>query len=215
MVNTVNITEDLRHGKHDNPGYVTKSRSSRRGGRRMFLPLLLMCLLAAAGRGTSVALMQPAAVTLARADAQQSFDKLKTLEGTWEGHVTTVPKMAQIEGHAVQVTLRVTSRGNALMHEMRISGIPDDPITMFYVEDGRFLLTHYCDAGNRPRMEGVVSPDGKTLKFNFLDVAGGMEKGHMHDTMFTLIDADHHVEDWNYMFGNQSVRAHHDLRRVK
>jgi hypothetical protein len=181
----------------------------------MFLPLLLMCLLAAAGRGTSVAFMQSAAVSLARADAQQSFDKLKTLEGTWEGHVTTVPKMAQIEGHAVQVTLRVTSRGNALMHEMRISGIPDDPITMFYVEDGRFLLTHYCDAGNRPRMEGVVSPDGKTLKFNFLDVAGGMEKGHMHDTMFTLIDADHHIEDWNYMFGNQSVRAHHDLRRVK
>jgi hypothetical protein len=157
----------------------------------------------------------PPAVALARADAQKSFDKLKTLEGSWEGHVTTVPKMAAIEGHAVQVSLRVTSRGNALMHEMRISGIPDNPITMFYVEDGRFLLTHYCDAGNRPRMEGMVSPDGKTLKFDFLDVAGGTEKGHMHDTKFTVIDANHHTEDWTYMFGDQSVRAHHDLRRVK
>lgn len=216
MVNTVNSTEDLGHGKRDDLGYGPKRRPSKRGGRRMrtLLPLLLICLLAAAGRGTSVTLMPPA-VALARADAQKSFDKLKTLEGSWEGHVTTVPKMAAIEGHAVQVSLRVTSRGNALMHEMRISGIPDNPITMFYVEDGRFLLTHYCDAGNRPRMEGMVSPDGKTLKFDFLDVAGGTEKGHMHDTKFTVIDANHHTEDWTYMFGDQSVRAHHDLRRVK
>ena len=87
---------------------------------------------------------------------------------------------------------------------------------MFYLDSDRLLLTHYCDAGNRPRMEGKLSADGKTLEFDLLDVASGMQKGHMHHSVFTLIDADHHTEDWTYMLpGDQSVRAHSDLTRVK
>ena len=33
-------------------------------------------------------------VAFAQSDAQKSFDKLKTLAGSWEGHVTTVPPQA-------------------------------------------------------------------------------------------------------------------------
>ena len=53
----------------------------------------------------------------AQSDAQKSFDKLKTLSGSWEGHVTTVPRQAEIEGKLMQVSLRVTSMGNAIVHE--------------------------------------------------------------------------------------------------
>src|SRR5438093_7546470 len=66
----------------------------------------------------------------APSDAQKSFDKLKTLAGSWEGQVTTVPQEAEIEGKLMQVSLRATSMGNALMHEMTGAGRPDDPITM-------------------------------------------------------------------------------------
>ena len=34
-----------------------------------------------------------AAPTATQSDAQKSFDKIKSLAGTWEGAVTTVPKM--------------------------------------------------------------------------------------------------------------------------
>ena len=121
-----------------------------------------------------------------------------------------------MKGAIAKITLRVTSRGNALMHDLTVSGIPDNPITMFYLDSDRLVLTHYCDAGNRPRMEGKMSPDGKVLEFELLDVAGGMQKGHMHHAVFTLIDADHHTEDWTYMLpGDQSVRAHFELSRIK
>jgi len=170
-----------------------------------------------------VVLTALSAVVFAQSDAQKSFDKLKTLAGTWEGHVTVVPPQPEMgDGTLTQVSLRVTSRGNALVHEMKEAGTPDDPtrydhpVTMLYLDGDRLLLTHYCDAGNRPRMTGKVSADGKTVEFDFLDVAGGTQYGHMHHAVFTVIDANHHTEDSTYMTpGDKPVRAHLDLQRAK
>jgi hypothetical protein len=167
---------------------------------RLTLPLILMYLSVQA---------------FAQSDAQKSFDKLKTLSGVWEGKVTTDMKVAvPLEKTPMHIVLRTTSRGNALMHEMTSAGSADDPITMFYLDEDRVLLTHYCDAGNRPRMEGKLSPDGKTLEFTFLDVAGSNLHEHMHYAKFTFIDADHHTEDWTFMMGDKPVHAHVDLHRI-
>jgi hypothetical protein len=170
---------------------------------------------------SAVVLMLVSAVAFAqsdapKSDAQRSFDKLKSLAGSWEGHVATVPPEPTIEGKLMQVSLRVTSMGNALMHEMTGAGRPDDPITMLYLDGDRLMLTHYCDAGNRPRMVAKTSADGKTVEFDFLDVAGGTDYGHMHHAVFTVIDANHHTEDWTYMTpGDKPVHAHVDLQRTK
>jgi hypothetical protein len=147
-------------------------------------------------------LMSLSTVAFGQSDAQKSFDQLKTLAGSWQG---------TFEGKPVQVTLRVTSMGNAILHEMTGGG-PEDPITMFYMDNDRLTLTHYCDAGNRPRMVAKPSPDGKTVDFEFLDVAGSTQPGHMHHAVFTLIDANHHAEDWTYMQpGNKPAQGHLEL----
>jgi hypothetical protein len=152
----------------------------------------------------------------AQSDAQKSFDKLKTLSGSWEGQVTTVPPQPGVQNKDVQVSLRTTSMGNALMHEMRVEGRADDPITMLYVDSDRLMLTHYCDAGNRPRMAGRISADGNAVEFEFLDVAGGTQYGHMHHSIFTVVDANHHTEDWTFMSpDDKPVHAHMDLHRAK
>ena len=182
--------------------------------RRFMLSVVLLSL-------CTVAFAQSdAQKPVAQSDAQKSFDKLKTLAGSWEAHVTTIPPQAEMEGGLVQVTLRVTSRGNALVHEMRDPEKPDDPtrydhpVTMLYMDSDRLLLTHYCDAGNRPRMVARTSPDGKTVEFDFVDVAGSTQYGHMHHAVFTLIDANHHIEDWTYMMpGDKPMHVHFDLHR--
>lgn len=163
----------------------------------------------------ALVLLSTMAVAQTPSDAQKSFEKLKTLAGSWEGKVTTEPKdLAMGDNASLQVTLRVTSRGNALMHEMKAKG-PDDPITMMYLDQDKLLLTHYCDAGNRPRMTGKLSPDGKTVEFEFLDVAGSTQYGHMQHAVFTFIDANHHTEDWTFIMpGDKTVRAHVDLQRT-
>ncbi len=164
----------------------------------------------------SVFVMSISAVAFGQSDGQKSFDELKTLAGAWEGTVTTLPQQSDVQGKTVQVSLRVTSTGNALMHEMKLVGQQDDPITMLYLEGGRLMLTHYCDAGNRPRMVAKTSPDGKTVEFDFLDVDGSDEHGHMHHVVFTMIDANHHTEDWTFMMPKDNhVQAHFDLQRAK
>jgi hypothetical protein len=171
----------------------------------------------------SIVLISFATVAFAQSDAQKSFVTLKALAGTWDGHVTTVPPMAGMGDDAnVQVSLRITSRGNALVHEMKAAGTADDParydhpVTMLYLDGDRLLLTHYCDAGNRPRMVAKTSPDGKSVEFNFLDLSGGTQNGHMDHAVFTLVDANHHTEDWTYIMpGDKPVRAHMDLARAK
>ena len=152
----------------------------------------------------ATAFAQDAAAT--QSDAQKSFEKLKTLAGTWEG---------TFEGSRLGVTLRVTSMGNAIIHEMKGDG-PQDPITMINLDADRLLLTHYCDAGNRPRMVGKLSPDGKTLEFEFLDVSGGTQNGHMQHVTFTFIDPDHHTEKWEFaMADGKSMGGALDLKRTK
>jgi hypothetical protein len=156
-----------------------------------------------------------ATATLGQSDDKKSFDQLKTLAGSWDGPVKTIPPHPDMEGQPTHVTLRVTSMGNVLMHEATSKARPDDPITMLYLDDGRLTLTHYCDAGNRPRMTGKMSPDGKSVEFEFLDVAGDTHYGHMHHAKFTFVDADHHVEDWTFMVGDKPIQAHFELQRSK
>jgi phage tail protein X len=171
----------------------------------------------------SFALLSIATAVLADSDAQKSFDQMKTLAGSWEGPVTVVPPQPDMSSDKpVRVVLRTTSRGNALLHEMQEAGTQEDPtrydhpVTMFYLDGDRLLLTHYCDAGNRPRMTAKSSADGKTIEFDFLDVAGSTQYGHMQHAVFTVIDANHHTEDWTYLMpGDKPVHAHMDLQRTK
>ena len=182
----------------------------------------------------SVALMFFATVAFAQSDAhkpadkpvssdpQRSFEQLKTLAGSWRATVKATPPDPDMDGAKLEVTMRVTSRGNALVHELQEAGTPldptqhDHPVTMLYLDGDKLNLIHYCDAGNRPRMVARPSAEGKKVEFDFVDLSGGNQYGHMYHSVFTIIDADHHTEDWTYMMpGDKPMQAHIDLARVK
>jgi hypothetical protein len=157
----------------------------------------------------SFVLLSLTTVTFAQSDAQKSFDKLKTLAGSWEG---------TLEGKPLHVSLRVTSMGHALMHEMTGAGRPDDPISLFHLDGDRLLMTHYCDAGNQPRLVATISPDGKIITFNFLEATNllSSQMGHMQRVVFDLIDSDHHTEKWEFaMADGKPMGGLLDLKRSK
>jgi len=158
-----------------------------------------------------------------QSDAQKSFDTMKTLAGDWEGPVNLDPPQPEMDdGKPLHVSMRVTSRGNALVHEMQEAATPldpkkyDHPVTMLYLDGDHLSLVHYCDAGNRPHMVARPSPDGKKVEFDFVDLSGSNKYGHMYHAVFTIVDENHHIEEWTYMMpGDKPMHARFDLQRTK
>ena len=95
---------------------------------RLMLSVVLMSLCSLAFAQSDV---QKSSVTPVPSEAQKSFAIMKTLAGSWEGPVTTAPQAVEVEGKPAQILLRVTSRGNALMHDLTIAGIPTIPLPCF------------------------------------------------------------------------------------
>jgi hypothetical protein len=143
----------------------------------------------------------PPAAAVPSAEAKQAFALIKSLAGRWQGSVINPETGKPVEMEAM---LRVTSHGNSIVHEMKGAGDADDPtkydhpVTMMYLDGANLVLTHYCDVGNRPRMAAHLSPDGKQIDFDFLDVAGPTTHGNMHHLRITFVDSTHHIEEWTW-----------------
>src|SRR5208282_1751085 len=147
-----------------------------------------------------------ASLPVAQADAHKSFDLLKGLEGNWTGK--------NQQGQPIQVTFRITAGGSALMSEILGRG-PENMITMFHMDGDRLLMTHYCGAGNQPRMK-VISADAKSVSFEFMDGTNiGPGDGHMQHVTFTQADANHHVEEWAFLDHGKEMKEVFTLERVK
>ena len=146
---------------------------------------------------------------VAQSGSQKSFDAMKSLVGNWEGQNSM--------GGPIRVSYRLTSGGSALLSEiqMEMQGHSEDMITMIHLDGDRLLLTHYCEAGNQPRMQASATPDGKTITFNFLDATNlsSPEAGHMHRVVFTFVDANHHTEDWRFLDHGKEIVEHFDLQK--
>ncbi len=175
---------------------------------------IVLCVgLLAPGRPALAGDVSPRTDTIpAKRDAGASFAVLKGLAGNWTGSVTTAPRNPDIEG-AIQVTMRVASRGSVLEHEIAPGGVPEP--TLIYVEGDRLTLVHYCEAGNRPRLVARRTADPKTVAFEFADISGSREPVYLQHFVFTIVSADHHTEDWTFQLTDgKLLHAHFDLKRA-
>ncbi len=156
---------------------------------------------------TAIVALLISTLALAQSDAQKSFAQLKSLDGTWEG------KNAQ--GMPLEVSFRDTAGGSALMSEIHGHG-PENMISMIHLDGpNRLVLTHYCGAGNQPRMQAATSADGKTITFTFFDGTNipSPEAGHMQQVVIAMLDANHHTEDWTFLDHGKEMKEFFDLRR--
>jgi hypothetical protein len=155
----------------------------------------------------ALALLLTATAALAQSGAQKSFDQLKSLTGSWEGKSS--------DGKPVAVSFRDTAGGSALMSEIHGHG-PENMVSMIHLDGpNRLLLTHYCGAGNQPRMTASASPDGRTITFDFLDATNlaSPEAGHMQRVVIAMLDANHHTETWTFADHGQQMKEVFDLQR--
>jgi hypothetical protein len=154
-----------------------------------------------------------AATGLARPDTQAqsaaSFDKLKSLVGEWEG-------LAAEGGKEMPTTssFRLVSDGSVLMNVLA-AGTSHEMVTMFHMDGSDLLATHYCAAHNQPRFRLAPAADANVLTFEFKDATNlpNLTAPHMVGVKLTLVDANHHYEDWTFLADGQATTRRFDLHR--
>jgi hypothetical protein len=124
-------------------------------------------------------------------DAKAAFERLKTLAGEWEGDTPN--------GKA-RLTFEVIANGTTIVEREQMAKMPD-MVTMYHLDGNRLLLTHYCMAGNQPRMQARRF-DAKTgeLRFDFLDATNlpAETTGHMRAVSMRLVDDHHLTSEWQF-----------------
>ena len=123
------------------------------------------------------------------------FGPLAGLVGTWESQVDM---NEDGKPEPMTVTYRITGGGSALVETMN-PGSDHEMVTVYTRDGDHFTLTHYCMAGNQPRMRAAAGTPGK-LSFDFVDATGmsSPNESHMHSLVLEFVDANHLRQTWSF-----------------
>jgi hypothetical protein len=126
-------------------------------------------------------------------DARAAYARLQSLAGEWRSKST--------KGWTESLSFTLVGKGSALLELSHFADTPQEAMaTVFHLDGGRLLLTHYCEAKNQPRLVATeVSDGGRVIIFSFLDGTGLDEHpGHMHAVRLRIVDADHVTSQWSF-----------------
>ena len=137
--------------------------------------------------------MSAAPAAAKKSPAAEQLERLKSLAGTWTGKATHPGSPA---GMDTTVTWRVTSGGSAVMETID-PGSDHEMVTLYHLDGGKLVLTHYCASGNQPTMRLVKSGDPRTLAFDFAR-GTNMKPGdmHMHALRIQFVEEGAVTTEW-------------------
>jgi hypothetical protein len=144
-------------------------------------------------------------------DGEAIFEKLTSLQGEW---VAT-------PAHGVTyISHRLASGGSALVETMTAGepgmAVPPAMMSVYHLDNGRLMMTHYCGQGNQPRMR-VDKADGERVHFTVMDVTNlpNPEASHMVAVTFIFKDADHFTQEWVNRAAGKEEKWIFEFSRVK
>ena len=149
-----------------------------------------------------------------RADgaSDEHFALFKELEGDWyavdENGDPTEDLLLRYE---------LTADDTAVMERV-FPGESYEMITMYYLDGGNLMLTHYCAMGNQPTMIEMPTDSQRVVIFEFyrgtnLDTS---QDTYMHDAKFEFIDVDRMRSTWRlHKNGKPSGEEVMDVMRVE
>ena len=167
---------------------------------------LTLLLAALAGlTAASVRAEEPALPAAAAIDGPAIFERLKSLTGEWQG-------VWEPGSTPTTVTYSLTGNGSALVEDYRVGETTMS--TVYHLDRQDLMLTHYCSAGNQPRMKASsVGEGGRHIEFELLDVTNLTGPGYSKRLELTLIDDNH--ASVHYTGARTGRRSGVELERVR
>ncbi len=119
---------------------------------------------------------------------QPDFERLKSLVGVWE---------AEGPHGTARISYTVVSAGSTVMETIDDSDHAPMMVTMYHLDGDKLMMTHYCSAGNQPRMR-LVSSTPTDLTFEMFDATNlaSPNDAHMRKVVISWTDKDHITAAW-------------------
>jgi hypothetical protein len=140
---------------------------------------------------------------VAKADAQReaaTLDRVKSLAGEWV--------MADGEHAGQTAAVFAVSSGGSVVREIMFPGSAHEMTNLYHLDGPDLLVTHYCAAGNQPRMR-CTSPGTGRLDFYSDGVTNLIDANKEYMAELSLIfNADGTItQEWRSMIGGK-VTSH-------
>lgn len=120
---------------------------------------------------------------------EQQFEKMKSLVGKWHS-------IEKGESGPNEVIYSLTADGTAVQERL-FPGETHEMVTMYFLDNGRLTMTHFCSMGNQPSMVAIPgSPDEIHFKFKSATNLKSPKDGYMHDLVYTFHDQNRVDANW-------------------
>ena len=121
----------------------------------------------------------------------KELEKLKTLAGMWQG--TTVMDGKEMPASVIYKT----SSNGSIVVETLFPGTPHEMVSVYYDENGKLGMTHYCAMDNQPHFTLGKSSDAMMeLVFANGTNLDPAKDSYMHDVSFEFKDKNSMVQEW-------------------
>lgn len=136
-------------------------------------------------------------------DGKTAFAALKSLAGTWSGPI------GEANGPKGRVRYEVISGGSVVM-EVLFPGEPHEMRSMYHLDKGDLVMTHYCSGGTQPRMRLSKASTATRLVFDFdggtnFDPATG---SYIHDGEISWLPDGGLAASWTFFAKGKAGGAH-------
>lgn len=120
-----------------------------------------------------------------RALAEAHFERLKGLTGDWylAGGVRLGVEQ-EANPDETFLSYAVSSGGHAVIEKLFV-GQAGEMTSVYYLDEGRLRMDHYCSLGNQPRMVAIAS-EGDELTFELLGVDNMPDPDVLHISSHAL-----------------------------
>jgi hypothetical protein len=145
--------------------------------------------------------------------AAPAFARLKTLAGEWQGSVQWTG--ARTDSGTMSARYSIIGNGTAVVEDL----ISDGTVAMssvYHLDGDALRLTHYCGAGNQPRLKASrVDAQAGLLRFSFVDITNlrAPDVGHVNAVELRVHDAQHLTLVFTFVVGGRESYERIELTR--
>jgi hypothetical protein len=140
-----------------------------------------------------------------KSPSDAAFERLKSLVGTWEG----VEKGSK---RPTAATYTLTGGGRVLLEVM--GGMS----TAYHLDKGALVLTHFCGAGNQPRMRAkTIENDGRHIAFEMYDITNHLSPESYYSSALDVRFLEDGTVELAYRgmtAGRESTQTFHLVKRL-